>query len=48
MREWGVERVWAPVFSEEEYTEDKARERYEMYASEEPAVRKIPYLCIVK
>ncbi|KAJ4373087.1 hypothetical protein N0V83_003378 [Neocucurbitaria cava] len=37
MQEWGIERVWAPVFSDEEYTEEKARERYEMYASEDPA-----------
>ncbi|KAF1849049.1 uncharacterized protein K460DRAFT_364958 [Cucurbitaria berberidis CBS 394.84] len=37
MREWRIERVWAPVFSDEEYTEEKARERYELYASEDPA-----------
>ncbi|KAF1950607.1 putative tyrosine-protein phosphatase [Byssothecium circinans] len=30
----GIERVWTPVFGEEEYTEEKARERYELYAGE--------------
>lgn len=34
----GVRRVWAPVFGDEEYTEEKARERYELYASEDAAV----------
>ncbi|OAL45686.1 putative tyrosine-protein phosphatase [Pyrenochaeta sp. DS3sAY3a] len=33
----GVRRVWAPVFGDEEYTEEKARERYELYASEDAA-----------
>tara|TARA_R110002003_G_scaffold200_1_gene15634 strand:+ start:2379 stop:2816 length:438 start_codon:yes stop_codon:yes gene_type:complete len=37
--EWGIQRVWSPVFGDEEYTEAKARERYELYASENPAVR---------
>lgn len=38
MSEWGIKRVWAPVFAEEEYTEEKAKERYEMYASEDARV----------
>lgn len=44
MHEWGIERAWAPVFNDEEYTEEKARERYEMYASEDPAVY-LPFIC---
>ncbi|KAF2634121.1 hypothetical protein P280DRAFT_334589 [Massarina eburnea CBS 473.64] len=30
----GIERVWTPVFGEEGYTEEKARERYKMYAGD--------------
>ncbi|KAF2743804.1 hypothetical protein M011DRAFT_409818 [Sporormia fimetaria CBS 119925] len=30
----GIERRWTPVFVEGEYTEEKARRRYELYASE--------------
>ena len=29
-----VQRVWAPVFGEEGYTEEAARQRYELYAGE--------------
>ncbi|KAH7082538.1 putative tyrosine-protein phosphatase [Paraphoma chrysanthemicola] len=35
--EWGITRVWSPVFGDDEYTEDRARQRYELYASEDPA-----------
>ncbi|KAH7093772.1 putative tyrosine-protein phosphatase [Paraphoma chrysanthemicola] len=35
--EWGITRVWAPVFGDDEYTEKRARLRYELYASEDPA-----------
>ena len=38
MGEWGIQRVWAPVFADEEYTEERAKERYELYASEDPSV----------
>ncbi|KAF2704742.1 putative tyrosine-protein phosphatase, partial [Pleomassaria siparia CBS 279.74] len=34
MGEWGIERRWAAVFSDESYTEDAARKRYELYAGE--------------
>ena len=34
----GIERKWTPVFAEEEYTEEAARQRYELYASETPDV----------
>lgn len=34
----GIERQWTPVFAEEEYTEEAARQRYELYASEAPDV----------
>lgn len=30
----GVERKWTPVFAEEQYTEEAARNRYELYAGE--------------
>lgn len=30
----GIERIWAPVFREEQYTEEAARKRYELYAGE--------------
>lgn len=30
----GIERIWAPVFAEEQYTEEAARQRYELYAGE--------------
>ncbi|KAF2278887.1 uncharacterized protein EI97DRAFT_371992 [Westerdykella ornata] len=32
----GIERKWTPVFAEEQYTEEAARQRYELYASETP------------
>jgi hypothetical protein len=34
----GIGRKWTPVFAEEEYTEEAARQRYELYASETPDV----------
>jgi len=30
----GVERRWAPVFNDEEYTEEEAKRRYELYAAD--------------
>lgn len=30
----GIDRVWAPVFTDEQYTEEAAKSRYELYASE--------------
>lgn len=39
LSEHGITRIWTPVFSEEEYSEDKAAERYELYASDDPNVR---------
>jgi hypothetical protein len=30
----GVERVWAPVFAAEAYTDEEARRRYELYAGD--------------
>ncbi|KAF2475382.1 uncharacterized protein BDR25DRAFT_382331 [Lindgomyces ingoldianus] len=30
----GIERVWTPVFKEEEYTHEAARQRYELYAGD--------------
>lgn len=30
----GIERQWTPVFAEEQYTEEAARQRYELYAGE--------------
>lgn len=30
----GIERRWTPVFAEEQYTEEAARKRYELYAGE--------------
>lgn len=39
LSEHGIRRVWTPVFSEEEYSEDKAAERYELYASDDANVR---------
>ena len=39
--EWGITRIWSPVFGEEEYTEEKARARYEYYASEDTAVSRV-------
>ncbi|KAF2264988.1 hypothetical protein CC78DRAFT_543757 [Lojkania enalia] len=30
----GIERRWEPVFAEEQYTEEAARKRYELYAGE--------------
>jgi hypothetical protein len=30
----GIERRWAPVFSDEEYTDEEAKRRYELYAGE--------------
>jgi hypothetical protein len=38
MGEWGIQRTWGPVFGEEEYTEEKAKGRYECYASEDTVV----------
>lgn len=32
----GIERKWTPVFADEQYTEEAANQRYELYASEEP------------
>ncbi|KAF2832420.1 hypothetical protein CC86DRAFT_89273 [Ophiobolus disseminans] len=37
MGEWGIARIFSPVFGDEEYTEEKARARYECYASEDTA-----------
>lgn len=34
MGEQGIERRWTPVFKEEQYTEEAARQRYELYAGE--------------
>ena len=39
--EWGITRIWSPVFGEEEDTEEKARARYEYYASEDTAVSRV-------
>ena len=33
--------MWTPVFPEGEYTEEKARGRYEMYASEKTEVCRV-------
>ncbi|KAF2030197.1 hypothetical protein EK21DRAFT_112117 [Setomelanomma holmii] len=33
----GILRIWAPVFGDEEYSDDKASARYENYASDDPA-----------
>jgi hypothetical protein len=30
----GIERVWAPVFADSQYTETKTSQRYEQYAAE--------------
>jgi hypothetical protein len=35
----GIERLWAPVFKEEQYTENAAKRRYDMYAEEGTEVR---------
>lgn len=40
----GIERKWTPVFAEEQYTEEAAKERYELYASETPDVCISPHL----
>lgn len=42
----GIERRWTPVFVEEQYTEEAARQRYELYASEEPDARCSLYFCV--
>lgn len=34
---WGIKSIWSPVFGEEEYTEEKAKVRYESYVSEDAA-----------
>jgi hypothetical protein len=34
----GIERRWTPVFADEQYTEDAARRRYELYAGEKTDV----------
>jgi hypothetical protein len=34
----GIQRIWTPVFADEQYTEEAARQRYELYASENPEV----------
>jgi hypothetical protein len=39
LSEYGMERKWTPVFNEDEYGEEKVKERYEMYASEGTEVR---------
>ena len=44
--EWGITRMWVPVFGEREYTEEKARERYEYYASEDTAVSRGACRCV--
>lgn len=36
----GSERKWTPVFTEEQYTEEAARQRYELYAGEGTEVRR--------
>lgn len=30
----GIERIWTPVFDDEQYTEEAAKRRYEQYAGE--------------
>ena len=35
----GIERRWTPVFAEEQYTEEAARNRYELYAGDGTEVR---------
>lgn len=35
----GIQRIWSPVFAEEEYTEEAAQRRYELYAAEGTDVR---------
>ncbi|KAH7346088.1 putative tyrosine-protein phosphatase, partial [Pyrenochaeta sp. MPI-SDFR-AT-0127] len=37
MNDHGIERIWAPVFPDAEYTEEKTKERYKLYASENPS-----------
>lgn len=39
----GIQRRWTPVFAEEEYTEEAARQRYELYAGEGTTVRYYPF-----
>jgi hypothetical protein len=39
LSEYGIARKWTPVFNDEEYGEEKVKERYEMYASEGTEVR---------
>ena len=36
---YGIDRRWTPVFAEEEYTEEAAQKRYELYAAEGTDVR---------
>jgi len=38
--------MWAPVFAEEEYTEEAARARYELYAGEGTDVSQIFFATI--
>lgn len=35
----GIERKWTPVFADEEYTEEAAQRRYNLYASDGTEVR---------
>ena len=42
----GITRMWAPVFAEEEYTEEAARARYELYAGEGTDVSQIFFATI--
>jgi hypothetical protein len=35
----GIQRVWKPVFSDEQYSEEAARTRYELYAADGTDVR---------
>jgi hypothetical protein len=35
----GIKRIWTPVFTDEQYTEEAAKQRYELYAGEGTDVR---------
>lgn len=39
----GIERKWTPVFADEQYTEEAARKRYELYAGEGTEVRYVAF-----
>lgn len=43
----GIQRRWTPVFAEEEYTEEAARKRYELYADEGTNVSLNRFYCIL-